>query len=250
MKKLLGNLLVIFVGVAAFALAQPIGKEIGKFFGSPPTVTEANIETMIEGSPTGAMYNTLKSYFPDDAKYLRNRMMKLSEENASEEEAFAKMLTVGAEIRRRHAANLRTAPDQSLSAILRSQTQMIAAFDDDPEVCNRFIRFGPSAIPEDQRHRIVSLIDSAGGLLFRAMYEGEQSPVQRTQATDDDWANLMVDFYAAGGTDDELDLFMQPDIQSPQLCGAMLRFLRVLADAEFPGADRLRAEMVPAMNED
>jgi len=91
-------------------------------------------------------------------------------------------------------------------------------------------------------------MDSAG-LLYRAMYEGEQSPVQRAQATDDDWGNLIVDFYAAGGTDDELDLVMQPDIQNPQLCGAMLRFLRVLTDAEFPGSDRLRAEMVAAMNE-
>jgi hypothetical protein len=73
--------------------------------------------------------------------------------------------------------------------------------------------------------------------------------VQRTQATDDDWGNLIVDFYAAGGTDDELDLVMQPDIQSPQLCGAMLRFLRVLTDADFLGSDRLRAETVAAINE-
>jgi hypothetical protein len=42
---------------------------------------------------------------------------------------------------------------------------------------------------------------------------------------------------------------MQPDIQNPQLCGAMLRFLRVLTDANFSGSDRLRAEMVAAMNE-
>lgn len=248
MKKLLGNLLVIVVGVAAFALAKPIGNEIGKFFRSPPAVTEGNIEAMIEGSPAGEMYDALQSYFPDDAKYFRDSMMALLKENPSEEEAFSKMLTVGAEIRRRHAANLRTAPDQSLWAILQSQTQMIAAFDDDPTLCNRVVMFGPGAIPEGQRHRIVALMDSAG-LLYRAMYEGEQSPVQRAQATDDDWDNLIEDFYAAGGTDDELDLVMQPDIQSPQLCGAMLRFLCVLTDAEFPGSDRLRAEMVAAMNE-
>jgi len=42
---------------------------------------------------------------------------------------------------------------------------------------------------------------------------------------------------------------MQPDIQNPQLCGAMLRFLRVLTDANFLGADRLRAEVAAAINE-
>jgi hypothetical protein len=214
----------------------------------PAKPTEAEIMAMVEASPAGEMYRALKGYYPEEAKYFRDRMMALLSGGADEEEAFSKMLTVGAEIRRRHAANLRTAPDQSLLAILQSQTQMIAAFDDDPVLCNRVVMFGAGSIPEDQRHRIVALMDSAG-LLFRAMYEGEQSPVQRAQATDDDWGSLIVNFYAAGGTDDELDLIMQPDIQNPQLCGAMLRFLRVLTDANFSGSDRLRAEMVAAMNE-
>lgn len=210
--------------------------------------TEAEITSMIEASPAGEMYRALKGYYPEEAQHFRDSMVALLSGGAGEEEAFSKMLTVGAEIRRRHAANLLAAPDQSLWAILQSQTQMIAAFDDDPVLCNRVVMFGPGAIPADQRHRIVALMDSAG-LLYRAMYEGEQSPVQRAQATDDDWGNLIVDFYAAGGTDEELDLVMQPDIQNPQLCGAMLRFLRVLTDADFPGSDRLRAEMVAAMNE-
>lgn len=215
---------------------------------APAKPTEAEITSMIEASPAGEMYRALKGYYPEEAKYFRDSMVALLSGGAGEEEAFSKMLTVGAEIRRRHAANLLAAPDQSLWAILQSQTQMIAAFDDDPVLCNRVVMFGAGSIPEDERPRIVALMDSAG-LLYRAMYEGEQSPVQRTQATDDDWGNLIVNFYAAGGTDDELDLVMQPDIQNPQLCGAMLRFLRVLTDADFSGSDRLRAEMVAAMNE-
>lgn len=204
---------------------------------------------MIEASPAGEMYRALKGYYPEEAKYLRDSMVALLSGGAGEEEAFSKMLTVGAEIRRRHAANLRAAPDQSLGAILQSQTQVIAVFENDPVLCNRVVMFGAEVIPEKMRPRVVALMD-ATSLLFRAMYEGEHSPVERTQATDDDWGNLIVDFYAAGGTDDELVLVMQPDIQSPQLCGATLRFLSVLADADFPGSDRLRAEMVAAMNED
>jgi hypothetical protein len=248
MKKLVGNLLIIAVGFAAVAFSKPIGNEIGKFFSSPRTVTESDIETIIEDSPAREMYNALQSYFPDDAEYFLDSMTVLLEENPSEEEAHAKMRTVGADIRRRHAANLRTAPDQSLSAILQFQTQIFASFDNDPVLCNRVIMYGPAAISVDQSHRVEVFGDSVG-LLYQAMYEGEQFPVQRAQATADDWGNLIADFYAAGGTDDELDLVMQPDIQNPQLCGAMLRFLRVLTVADFPGSDRLRAEMVSAMNE-
>lgn len=210
--------------------------------------TEADITNMIEASPAGEMYRALKVYYPEDAKYFRDSMLAVLDEAASEEEAFSKMFTVGAEIRRRHAANLRTAPDQSLLTILQSQVQMVAAFDDDPVLCNRVVMFGPGVIPEDKRHQVVALMDSAG-LLYRAMYEGEQSPVQRTQLTDDDWVNLYVDFYDTGGTEDDLDLVLEPDLQNPQLCGAMLRFFRVLIDADFPGSDRLRAEVVAAMNE-
>lgn len=214
----------------------------------PAKPTEAEIMAMVEATPAGEIYRALKRYYPEEAKYFRDRMMALLSEGVDEEEAFSKMLTVGAEIRQRHATNLRTAPDQSLLAILQFQTQIFAAFDDDPVLCNRVIMFGPGSIPEDQHHRIVELMDSVG-LLYRAMYEGEQSPVQRTPATDADWGNLIADFYAAGGTDDEFDLIMQPDIQNPQLCSGMLRFLYVLTDSDFPGSNRLRAEIVAAMNE-
>jgi hypothetical protein len=210
--------------------------------------TEAEITAMIEASPAGEMYRALKGYYPSEAEYFRTSITTLLNGGPSEEEAFSKMLTVGAEIRRRHAGNLRTAPDQSLVAILLSQTQMIAAFDDNPELCNRVIMFGAGAIPEEDRPRVVALLDSAS-LLYRAMYEGEQSPSQRTPATDDDWGKLIAEFYVAGGTDDELDLVMQPDMQNQLLCSSMLRFLRVLTDSSFTGSDRLRAEMVAEMNE-
>lgn len=136
---------------------------------APAQPTEAEITGMIEASPAGEMYRALKGYYPEEAKYFRDRMMALLAGGADEEEAFSKMLTVGAEIRRRHAANLRTAPDQSLSAILQSQTQMIAAFDDDPVLCNRVVMFGAGSIPEDERHRVVALMDSAGCSIGRCM---------------------------------------------------------------------------------
>jgi len=207
--------------------------------------TEAEITAMIEASPAGEMYRALKGYYPSEAEYFRTSIITLLNGGSSEEEAFSKMLTVGAVIRRRHAGNLRTAPDQSLIAILLSQRQIISAFDDNPTLCNRVVMFGAGAIPEDDRPRVVALLDSAK-LLYRAMYEGEQSPIQRTPATDDDWSKLIAEFYDAGGTDSELDLVMQPDIQDALLCSSMLRFLRVLTDANFAGADRLRAEMVTA----
>jgi hypothetical protein len=248
MKKALGNVVFVVAGVVAFVLARPIGGEISKYFRSSPAVSEANIEDILESPPVGEMYRALKTYYPEDAAYFRSGMLAIAAIGGGSEEEFSKGVALGVEIRRRHAAGLRTAPDQSLGAILQVQTKMIAAFDSDPMLCNRFIMFGSEAISYGDLLKIEGLLDS-GSLLFKAMYEGEQSPVKRAQATDEDWGNIILDFLVAGGTDDELDLIVEPDLQNPQLCGAMLRFLRVLIDANFLGADRLRADLVTKINE-
>lgn len=248
MKKALGSIVFVITGVVAFALAKPIGGEIGKYFRSSPAISEANIDEILESPPVGEMYRAMKKYYPEDAAYFRSGMMDISADGGGGKEQFSKGVALGAEIRRRHAAGLRTAPDQLIKLIIQNQTKIVATFDDDHMLCNRVIMFGHEAIPYEDRFRIEGVLDSAG-LLYQAMYEGEQSPVQRTQATDEDWSNLILDFSVAGGGDNELYLVMQPDIQNPQLCGAMLRFLRVLTDANFLGADRLRAEVVAAINE-
>lgn len=212
------------------------------------TLTEAEISNLIDGSAAGAMYRALKRYFPEEAKYLRDNMVSVAANGGSEEETFAKMYAVGEDIRRRHAAKLRSAPDSALSEILHFQSKIIETFEDDPVMCNRIVMLGLKGVKKDQRDRILPLMDSVW-LLFRAMHEGGRSPVQRTVPTDEDWQNLFNDFYADGGTESELNVIVQPDIQNPQLCGAMQRLFHVLANAKFPGSDRLRAEMAVAINE-
>lgn len=74
--------------------------------------------------------------------------------------------------------------------------------------------------------------------------------MDRQPATDGHWDNLFADFCDSGATDEEVMLFTadQPDAENPTHCTPMLRFLRVVKDAKFPRADRVRAEMVPKMN--
>ncbi len=187
-------------------------------------------------------------YFPDEAQYLREEMLSAVNDSVNVDLAKSKMIGVGAEIRRRHAGSLRQAADASLWAILQSQIQMISAFEDDPVLCNRVVMYGVAAVPEAQQKSLVALMDSAS-LLYRGMYEGESNPIRRGAVTDDDWINLIEVFYEEGGTEAELDLVFEPNIQDPVLCTAMLRFLRASLYADFLGADRVRAEMVASMNE-
>ena len=210
--------------------------------------SELSVTDMIEQSEVGVFYRALKEYYPDEAEHLLEEMTRLLEEGVDKEEVFSKMVLVSSDIRRRHASHLHAAPDPLLGEIFESQVRMIDEFSDNPALCNVVVMHGVAKLPVGERHRVLALMDSTA-LLYRAMHEGETSPVKRAQSTDDDWENLITDFYTSGGTDAEIELIMEPDIQNPKLCDAMKRYLQVIGDAEFAGADRIRAETITAINE-
>ncbi|MYM56201.1 hypothetical protein [Thalassovita mangrovi] len=250
MKKHLGKLVGLLLFTAVFIFARLTMDKIFNEFSSPSSsFSEADAEKVIEGTPTSAaMYHALQEYYPDEAGYFRSQFVETIKTSRNQESANADGFKIGAEIRRRHAPHLRKAPDKSLQEVLQLQTQIIAMFEDDTAMCNRVIMFGAGSIPKDKRQRIEGVLDSTG-VIFRAMHEGEYSPVQREPVTENDWRQVIAEFSTAGGTETELALVMEPDVENAQLCNAMLRFLRVLTDADFPGADRPRAEIAAAMLE-
>jgi hypothetical protein len=249
LKKLLGTLLSVLVGIAAFALVQVVVREAVSGSAGQQRQETRSIETMIKSSPAEPMYTALMSYFPEDAKLFRDSFEAVLNNRGSDEEAFSKMMSVGAEIRRRHAPSLRAAPDASLTAVIQAQLQLLKQFESDPFLCNQVFAYGPVAAPKDQQAKLAETAKLSATILFRAMHEGKVFPVQRSAATEEDWNNLVQEFYSLGGTEEQLSLVSDPDLQNSALCGAGLLFLRAAAFATFDGADRIRAELAHAMNE-
>lgn len=208
---------------------------------------QADIYNAINDTPAGDIYRALQIYYPEEARHFIEKIEKLLVAGTGEEEMRSGVFTLVSEIRRRHAAGLRAAPERTLSDVLRYKMQFFAAYDDRPMLCNRVIIYGARIIPEDERHHIV-VIQEISNSLFRAMYEGEKSPVKRARSTPGDWEKLIANFQAAGGTKGELDLVTKMDAQNPQFCGAMQRFLSVLIDSDFPGSDRIKAEIAMMFN--
>ena len=228
---------------------QVIGREAGSRFGGATRVDQPTIEAVIDSSAAAPMYNALKSYFPEDAKQFKDSFARILKESVTADEAFQKMMSVGAEIRRRHTPSLKSAPDASLTAVIESQIQILKQFENDPMVCNQVFAYGPIAIPKDQRSKVVEAAKLSAAILFRAMYEGKNFPVKHAAATEDDWGRLNEEFLSSGGTEKDLDLVSNPDLQDPALCGAALKFLNTAAFAQFDGIDRVRAEFVYYINE-
>ena len=152
MKKLLATLVGAIVG---FVVMQAVTRGALDMYSGDKGDRPPSIESLIASSPAEPMYAALKSYFPEDAKLLRDSMEKLLEEDVSDDEAFQKMMSVGADIRRRHAPSLKTAPDASLTAVLEVQLQILKHFENDPALCNQVFAYGPIAVPKDQQSKLV-----------------------------------------------------------------------------------------------
>lgn len=248
MKKFLSLLLTLAAGLAGFAVMHVVTRGPGDLFSGGQGTNPPSIEALIASSPAEPMYAALKSYFPEDAKLFRDSMERLLEENVSDDEAFQKMMSVGADIRRRHAHSLKTAPDASLAAVLEAQLQILKHFENDSALCNQVFAYGPIAVPKDEQSKLIDTVKLSATILFRAMHEGDTFPVKREAATDEDWSKLMDVFLSSGGTEEEIALISDPNVKDPALCGAGLRFLRAASFADFEGADRVRAELVYTIN--
>ena len=245
MKKLLATVVGAVVG---FVAMQTVTRGSLDLYSRDKDVRPPSIEALIASPPAEPMYAALKSYFPEDGKLLRDSMEKMLAEGVSDDEGSQKMMSVGAEIRRRHAPNLKTAPDASLVEVIEAQLQLLKHFENDPALCNQVFMYGPIAIPKEQQAKLIETVKLSATILFRAMHEGDAFPVERGAATDQDWGKLMEVFLSSGGTEEEIALITDPNVQDSALCGAGLRFLRTASFAEFEGADRTRAEIAYLIN--
>lgn len=196
-----------------------------------------------------AIYSALTNYFPKEAILLIDRFEESDGLSIRGEAAVNVLLEIVRDIQGEQSWNLLKANDLILQEVIQLYVLMTARLKDDVGRCNLIIVQGPTAIPEDERDRILPY-ERSENVLFKAMHQGLKFPVQRSAATDDDWSQLVAFFFTKGGTKAQLRLFLEPDVKSPYLCEATLQVFRALKTAHFPGADRVRAEAVYEMYKD
>jgi hypothetical protein len=211
-----------------------------------PLESDTEIDQLLMTSPAGPTYKAVRTYFPTEAAYWRERTAEVLKGDANDFEKSNAAIEIGAAIRRRNAPSLANAPDAMLVKVLNHQIGLIAEFRDAPETCNTMLMQGPAALSKQERNALISHIQSAD-VLYEAMHAGQTAPVDRTAATTEDWQALMSAMSEAGLTEEEIALIAEPDPNDARLCQAMLGFLDTIRSASFPGADRLRAEMAVSM---
>lgn len=254
MKRLLIPAAAVALTVAAGFLIYPL---LAPTPASPPAPQPLAVATapaatqdptsdfmaVIADTPANAFYVALRTHYPSEAQTL------LTADAPTSAQAFERVTTLGSDLSKILAKNLKSAPDETLQALLAARADTISAFADVPMVCNRVIvSGGPFALSADEAARVEN-ISANVDVLFRALAEGGQSEAAGlNNPTGTDLARLSAAFTAAGGAPEDWARVMKPQGDDPRLCGAMLTFLTVLAEAEFEGAPVLRAAISVALH--
>lgn len=224
---------------AAQPAPQPVAAAPAPTATTDPT---SHFMAVIADTPANAFYVALRTHYPSEAQTL------LTADAPTSAQAFERITTLASDLSKILAENLKSAPDDTLQALLAARANTISAFEDAPMVCNRVIvSGGPFALSADEAARVAN-IGANIDVLFRALAEGGQSEAAGLNPTGTDLARLSAAFTAAGGAPEDWALVMKPQGDDPRLCGAMLTFLRVLAEAEFEGAPVLRAAISVALH--
>lgn len=134
------------------------------------------------------------------------------------------------------------APDAALIALIATQRELLARYETDPKTCGRLIKFGISVLPGEEQERYV---DSRVAATRAATRAAGKAGVERAEASDAEWEQVLGSFEEAGYRTDMLDSRrIRGGMENDALCDHMLAWFDHLLEADFDGASRVRAEAV------
>jgi hypothetical protein len=236
--------------VAAFAIKGIpwIGGFVGAklfvermFSPSSPSLAELEVELQRQGFTTFA---AIKEELPSDYEQLMRQLTTIVAENDGEA-AFQQGFALVAELRRKYAPNLRNAPRQDLSALLRANLDLLKLVQrkESDALCSQFALKGPIVLAKKGRTYLKPFND-VSATMIRTIGASIRKPVPVAPASDADWGEIMDSFI---GTDEQLQLVANETATDPDYCRALIAFFETVVMAEGPAAERVRAEIASTM---
>lgn len=211
---------------------------------APPTLSEVMAE-VTGAEPFGAILAALSLHLPVESMTVGMAPFHASLRAPTPDQVAEILGRAIAQVRIDLAPRLRFATDGALVAVLNDRVALLTAVADAPDLCARLIVDGAGFGPVEG----LVIPDAAGTAdrLFAALAEGRWNRVARSAPTQADFDALADALAAAGLGEADLARLSRPDRADPALCASTIGVLSVLRDADFPRADRLRAEIAIAL---
>lgn len=232
--------------VAAGALVLAKGVVIGVLAATNPTPQEV-VAAQLAREPVRGIYRAMWVHFPAEAGAIRQAMVEALASRLPRDQSLAHLAEETRRIRAPLAQSLAAAPDAEIAGLLREQIALVAVFADDPPACARYVARGMSAVGAGDPRLTGDAVVATAEHLWEAIATYHHAPAPIDPATDADYAALGSALDAAGVAPDAGAIIAANDPDDARLCGAFLDFMRVVTEAEYPGAARVRREAMIAL---
>jgi len=194
--------------------------QTGKQTPASEALTSADIKAEIQRQNL-RLFKAIAEEFPDDYSALIDKVLAVARSGSNQAVRSTSQVAV-AELRRKYAPLLPSAPDseaaQALSAQLAMLKHLIAR--QTPATCNNYLRNGPDAVNAPDSEFLAHL-DKVGATLFHAFGAAKRSGLPATEPGDEDWSLVADAFTRGGGTPAEMEAIANTNQDFPGLCPAM-----------------------------
>ncbi|TIP01894.1 MAG: hypothetical protein E5X72_23540 [Mesorhizobium sp.] len=170
------------------------------------------------------IFKAIAQEFPDDYNAFIDKITLAAGSGNQQAVRDASRVAV-AELRRKYAPLLPSAPDREISQALAAQLTMVNHLmaRETPVTCNNYLRYGPDAISAPGNDFLVDL-DRIGATLFHAFGAAKRSSLPAAEPSDEDWSLIADAFTRNGGTPAEMDAIANMNQDFSGLCPAVVKF--------------------------
>jgi len=220
------------------AAALPAAAEI-----APAEIAE-RVAMVLASEPARSAMPGLLAHFPEEAQHIVDRLRAVvSEPDGFTAAGFERLSTLNAEIMAPILGMVAQAPDAELVALLDTQIRVLQGLASQPLLCARVVVEGPGALGPDHRYLTGGVLEEAYRQRFAVAHAQQGATPRRGPAHDADYAAISQLLADQGSDAAWFDRIAAMNPQDPGLCRTYTEYLTVARDADFPGADRIRADL-------
>lgn len=210
---------------------------------APAGIAE-RVALVLASEPARSAMPGLMAYFPAEAQRMVDSLREVvSEPDGFSAAGFERLSTLNAEIMAPIMGMVAQAPDADLVALLDTQLRVLQGLASQPMLCARVVVEGPAALGSDHRYLTEGVLEEAYRQRLAIADASRDAVPHRDLASDADYAAISQRLADQGADGAWFDRIAAMDPNDRALCQTFTEYLTVARDADFPGADRIRADL-------
>lgn len=186
--------------------------------GDPVLLTTAQVSEQLQNRDF-QIFKAIRQEFPSDYDAIVQKITTVARSGGSSEDVSNASRVSVADLRKKYAPLLLSAPERSATEALGAQLDMLnhVMANRSSATCDRYVRDGPSAIEAPDQAFMINL-DRIGATLFHAFGAAKNSGLPATAASDEDWSMLASALAKAGATQEEMKAISEANPELAELC--------------------------------